>query len=400
MNYLAIHFAEAELGEFRWALLDSTAKSVVGEWQLGTQAELPVIAAQHRDPVILLLPQQCVYMTQVSLPNKASRQVLSAIEFQVEDQLARDIETQHFALGNTASNPIAIAVVDRDIMDRSLSLARAHGLRIHQILPEMFLCPWKEGGMHMLEGYNGYLLRYGEYQGMKCSAAALESMLPLLKRDHEFDSVTFYSDSGESNLPEIDGIVFERQSLASQAPGLFDGPLINLQQRDYAQSSAWKSVAKAWKWMAILFATLIVLATFNRAVALQQLEAEVNAIRQQQYQLLKDYLPADARQDDNLKKLVIERLKLAQTQQGEQGFISLLLDFTQAKKQYAAVNIARVSYQNKRLSIDISSQQLNDIEALHRAVLARGGIAAQLESLNIKPDIISARLVMMGEPNG
>ena len=112
------------------------------DWQQGAEDELAEVAAKHPHPLILIIPQQSVYLTEVELPQRAGRQVLSAIEYQIEEQLARDIESQHCALADANANPVSIAVIERSIMQRCLALAHAHGLRLLHIVPELFLCPW------------------------------------------------------------------------------------------------------------------------------------------------------------------------------------------------------------------------------------------------------------------
>ena len=142
MLCLLIQFADDGLTDFRWATFDETTDSAELNWQAASADELSTVAAQHPHPVIIVIPQQCVYLTQVELPERAGRQVLSAIEYQVEDQLAQDIESQHFAIGDSSENPVAIAVVARSIMERCMTLTRSHDLRLTQIIPELFLCPW------------------------------------------------------------------------------------------------------------------------------------------------------------------------------------------------------------------------------------------------------------------
>ena len=75
--------------------------------------------------------------------------------------------------------------------------------------------------------------------------------------------------------------------------------------------------------------------------------------------------------------------------------MKLLLDFTQARTKFPAVKISRVSYQGAKLSFDISSNQLTDIEALLET-LKKQGVNAQLEGLSIKPEQSSGRLVLQG----
>ena len=395
MLRLLIQFADDELTDFRWSTFDETTDSSEIDWQQAAAHELPAVAAQNPHPVIIIIPQQCVYLTQVELPEKASRQVISAIEFQVEDQLAQDIESQHFAMGDTSENPIAIAVVARPIMERCMALARSHDLRLTQIVPELFLCPWPGYGVALTEGYDGYLLRYGKYHGLKCSSRALPTMLELVKHEVEFDTITFYRTETEAAL-NVGKYELQLEALSSTRPELVDGPLIDLQQRDFQLSLAWQELAKTWKWIALFFVVLLMLGAYNKAIALYELKDELAGIKQQQYDLLKPYLPANTGPDANLKKLLIERVKQFQASQREQGFLKLLLDFTRARSSFPEVEISRIGYQGNELSFEISSTQLNDIEALLETV-KKQGVNAKLLSLSIKPEQSSGRLVLKGD---
>ena len=397
MTRLLIQFTDAALADFRWVNFDEAAGSAEIIWQQAVADDISVVAAQNPHPVIIILPQQCVYLTEVALPEKTGRLVLSAIDYQIEDQLAQDIESQHCALGDTSQNPIAVAVVGRDIMGRCIALALHHDLRLVQVVPELFLCPWQGTGVVLTAGYDGYLLRYGDYRGLKCHAQALPAMLALVKKDVEINRITFYGGIDE-DTPELDGYSVERLALDAVQPGLVDAPLINLQQRDYQLSSAWQGLGRAWKWIALIFAALLIVGGYNKAVALQEMETRLADIRKQQYDLLKPYLPAGTQADANLKKIFIERLKQIQAEQGEQGFLKLLLDFTQARAKYPAVKISRVSYQGAKLSFEISSSQLTDIEAL-LATVKQQGVNARRENMSIKPEQSSGRLVLQGGGN-
>jgi type II secretory pathway component PulL len=219
-------------------------------------------------------------------------------------------------------------------------------------------------------------------------------MLDLVKRDVEFDTITFYGVEAEV-MPAIDEYALQHQALNSTRLGLVDGPVIDLQQRDYQLSSAWRGLAKAWKWVVLLLVALLAIGAYNKAIALHELEAQLAGIKQQQYDLLNPYLPADTSPDANLKKLLIERLKQLQASQLEQGFLKLLLDFTRARSNFPEVEISRIGYQGNKLSFEISSSQLNDIEALLETV-KKQGVNAKLLSLSIKPNQSSGKLVLQG----
>jgi type II secretory pathway component PulL len=140
---------------------------------------------------------------------------------------------------------------------------------------------------------------------------------------------------------------------------------------------------------------LITVIGYNKAIALHQMEIQLSNIKATQYELLKNYLPANIDQSDDLKKELISLLKQAQSGTEEVNFLELLHRFTQAKTAYSSINIGKIGYQNKRLSIDITSNQLNQLESLLE-VIETTGQAAKLENLNIKPDIISGQFILDG----
>jgi len=72
-----------------------------------------------------------------------------------------------------------------------------------------------------------------------------------------------------------------------------------------------------------------------------------------------------------------------------------MLEFVRAREKFPDIEISRIGYQGNRLSFEISSKKLNDIESLLASVKQRG-VQAKLESLNIKPEQSSGRLVMEG----
>jgi len=387
---LLIQFTDAGLSDFRWATCDEVGGTAALDWQFAAEGELAALAAQHPHPLIVVIPQQCVYLTRVELPEKASRQLLGAIEYQVEDRLAQDVESQHFALGDTRQNPIAIAVVARAIMDRCMLLAQTHGLRLLQVIPEVFLCPWSGEGVSLTAGYDGWLLRYDAFRGLKCNSAALPAMLELVGREIEFERIRCYGEP-----PPIEGYEIESIPLGAVRPAFAGAPLIDLQQRDYRLSSPWLGLARTWKWVGLITLLLAIVFSYNRAVALQQLEDELGAIRQQQFELLKPYLPAATGPGDDLKRMLIERMKKLRAGQQEHDFLQLMLEFVRAREKFPDIRISRIGYQGSRLSFDISSQKLNDIESLLESVRQQG-VQAKLESLNIKPELSSGRLVMEG----
>ena len=397
MSRLIVRFDDLNLDSFSWVVTETEDDSVAVDWQDASASALAQLANAHHQ-LTLVIPQQHVYLTSFDLPDKASRQVLSSIEYQIEDQLAQDVEHQHFAIGNPSSNPLPIAVVEKSIMHDCLALMRKQGLVATQIIAEMFLCPWfgNPGDVCLLECKDGVILRYGEYQAIKCRSDLTQTMLDHLAAEQELQIVNYYLQDLESfpsiQVSEYPGAPHEL-SLKQLNPG--NASVINMLQREFQVTSLWSKLASVWRWILALAFILLAVTAFNRAIALNDLEAQVSAVKASQYELLKDYLPANTEPSADLKKILIDLLKQNQSSGNEVSFLTLLQEFTRAKKAFSSVTISKIGYQNERLSVDVTSNQLSEVEAL-LAVLEKSGQGVVLEKLSIKPNLVSGQFVMEG----
>ena len=397
MSSLLVRFHDSTLNNFSWLVRQSDNSKQAVDWQTGSEQDLPELAKKHA-AVILVIAQQDIYLTSYEVPNKASRQVLSSIEYQIEDQLAQDVEIQHCALGNQSGDLVAIAVIENTIMRRCITLIQKYGLAVTQIVPEIFLCPWSgdSGEVNLIESHDAVILRYGEYQGIKCHPQLAKEMLDLIAAEREIKVINFYLQNTES----YDAVKVEEYPVTSNQLTLEHleqgfSSNINLLQRQFQITSIWSKLLHLWKWVLGLLLILIVVSGYNRAIALQQLETRLSDIKTTQYELLKNHLPSHINKSDDLKKELINLLKQSRSADEDVNFLGLLGKFTLAKTSFPSVVVNKIGYQNKRLSINITSNQLSDIESLLEAIEASGQ-PIKLDNLTIKPEIISGQFVLVG----
>jgi len=397
MSRLIVRFHDSTLDDLSWVADQVDGTSVAVRWLHGSKQQLAELAKNHSEAV-LVIPQQDVYLTSYDIPDKASRRVLSSIEYQIEDQLAQDLELQHFAIGDQSSNPVTVAVLEKSIMQSCIDLIQQHGLVVTQIVPEISLCPWAgiAGDVNLIESHEGVILRYGDNQGIKCRPQLCETMLDLIADEQDIQVINYYLQQSESyQSMKVDKYPGAFNQLTSEH--LYSASLkgINLLQREFQKTSAWSKLLHAWKWVLGLLVVLMAVTSYNKAIALQELEDQFSQIKASQYELLKNYLPADISQNNDLKNELIKLLKQSQSGAEEVNFLELLSQFTQAKGAYSSVIIGKIGYQNKRLSIDITSNQLNQLESLLEAIESTGQ-TTKLENLNIKPYIISGQFILDG----
>lgn len=402
MTRLFLRFHDDTFDGFDWTVVDTEAPVTHLSWRKSNESELKTVLSQNSMPTVVVIPQQNVYLTEFKLPEKASRQILASIEYQIEDQLAQDTELQHYALGVQRDNKVPIAVVEQEVMQSCQALIDKYGIRVVQIIPELFLCPWlnTEGEVSLIKSESGVILRYGEYLGLVCKLDVLDSMLDLVNRQIPITQLNCFLDD-ESSIETLNISKYESNAkpLNTTSLNLEKTGTINLQQRQFQASSNWLKLLDVWKSVAAIIVIALVLTGFNRVIALQDMEAELDAIKDSQYALVKEFVGPRVSKSSNLKKELIKLLQENNEGQGQADFLSLLLDFSQARTAFESIQIVKINYQKQRLSVDISSQKLNDVEALHAALNAKG-LSTKLEKLNIKPELISGQFILEAVNNG
>jgi type II secretion system protein L len=398
MPELILRFHDEALDAFDWLVFQGGVAPQEDLWHSGSESNLGKLIANHDMPVIFAIPQHCIFMTHFDLPAKASRQILSSIEFQIEDQLGDDIDLQHFATGDIVNNSVPIVVIKKSIMQRCQALQKKFGVTLSKVIPELFLCPWsgKEGEVSVLESQDGVIIRFGHYEGFECQSTLLKTMLDQLNRNQPVQQmVYFYTNNDVYEAVKVDG--YESERTVPALIHLNDQKMFNfdLRQREFKRSSVWGGVVKPWKWVAVVFIAFLVILGTNKLAHLNELEDQLDDIKRSQYEVVKAHLPAGTTESDNLKKKLIQLIQQSKTSLNDKDFLSQLVVFTKAKQKYKSIVITRINFQKLRLSIDINSTVLNDVETLVKT-LESSPLAVKLENLTIKPEFISGRLVLGG----
>lgn len=397
MPQLFLRFHDVTFDSFDWAIVDANAENADAIWQQADVSELLQLVSQNPLPVTIFVPQHAIFVTEFEVPEKAPRQVLASIEYQIEDRLARDADTQHFAVGKQQGNIVPVYVVSQSVMEAIQSLQQNYRLKIQQVLAEMVLCPAPvdPGDVTLINSHSGLIVRYGDNKCIECQPEVLPSILELVNRQDNIIRINCFME--ESSVPEVlNGDNYTVNIQPYRVSEINFDNVVNLQQRQYQASSPWLKIFQAWKGIAAAAMILLSLFAVNRVAALQDMERELSQIKSNQYELIKDYVGPRVTPDSNLKTEMIRLLQNSSSSDQEADFLQLLLEFSRARDSHRAVDIVKIGYQQNRLSIDISSKQLNVVESLHAALSAKG-LNVDLERLNIKPEQVTGQFIIRGE---
>lgn len=118
-----------------WKVCGAAAGTSV---QTGSLSELG--EAARGAAVALLAPAEATLTARVFVPSRQKPKVELALPYLLEDQVAADIETLHFAAGSPdGDGRITVAAVDRNLMSAWCEWAEAQGLGHARLVPENLL---------------------------------------------------------------------------------------------------------------------------------------------------------------------------------------------------------------------------------------------------------------------
>ena len=95
--------------------------------------------------VIIIVSGVEVVLTDVALPNMNRQKLLKAIPFALEEQLANDVEDNHFAVGERqGEDSVNVAIVERKIIDMWLHGLKDVGIQPDVVTTEVLGVPYEE----------------------------------------------------------------------------------------------------------------------------------------------------------------------------------------------------------------------------------------------------------------
>ncbi|MEA3587728.1 type II secretion system protein GspL [Pseudidiomarina sp. 1APP75-27a] len=165
MEQLYIHLAQP----VQWLIWHPGQREVIASGELADAQALSQLREQaQRCEVTLFVPGQEVSLTEVRLPSGSQRLLPQLIPNALEDELASEIESLHFAWPAHAKpagveQPIPVTVVQRQRMQDWVSALDAAGIECEAMYPDYFMLPVMEQGCQLKLGQS-ILVRQGQWQ--------------------------------------------------------------------------------------------------------------------------------------------------------------------------------------------------------------------------------------------
>jgi general secretion pathway protein L len=341
-----------------------------------------------------------VLLTHANVPSKQMRQIMQAVPFVIEEQLASDVEDCHFAVGERLeSGDISVAVIDRELISAWCESLSTAGLVPCLMLVDVLQVPWS-GGVSLLVDGQRLLMRTGLTSGYSFSADQLALAVGLWA-PAEGDQVLIYADEGArakialavSQVNAEYGISCELRDVSLSGfewlcEGL-DPRGLNLLQGEFRAAPTTKAATNIWRSVAVL--TMLAFG-LHLAVVLGQglyLERQANQFEAASLGLYKEIFPEDRNVSDLRRRW---RVHLGTSSGDNVGFVSLFAD---AAEQLQGSNLVlnNVNYNANRgdLILQVQAPRSEQLVSFTEALTARG-LNAEIGTISQEADQVKGSI--------
>ncbi|MDT8424667.1 MAG: type II secretion system protein GspL [Methyloprofundus sp.] len=339
---------------------------------------------------IAVFPGSSVYRTQSNLAIKNRKQLAQALIYDLEEQLAEEVETLHFAYQKNAQKTLDIAIIKKNLLKNWLTaLAEANIQLTYAItdtqLLDQFSEPWlilHDKGYALLKAeQNSYAL---DTQNLATTLASFGSDLP--------ESISTYSTT--SLVLEECPVTLATQS--DQAP-LFDqlcqhftaAGMLNLLQGAFQAKTkqTWRLIQWSAAGSFILLSVLTLVQAYQNQQLQEQeakLEQEIKAIYQSSFPKARRIINPVAQMRSGLQSL-----ENNQIQQG--GFTALLAGVARAIQAPKEISLSSIQYHQQSMLIAFSTPSLEQLEVFKNAI-SQQGLTAEISSATKADNRVLAQL--------
>lgn len=415
-EYLVIRLGQTVDQAVEWIVVDDngTRRSQPGVGSLPEAAQ-----AVGGRPVIALVPATAALTTTVDIPIRGGSRLRAALPYALEENLADDVDTLHFASGLRRDNgQLPVAVVARARMDEWTSWLDDAGITAIRIVPENYGLARLPGTMSVLIDGDCVMFNDGTdtefvMQGVLPSDALVAAGMLSDHSDDDPDDaddadssghLLVYCDAADEDRLSHDWIALRHELHSVDINLLPDGALpklavtvasgagVNLLQGQYGTRTDYRSQFRPWRNAAILLLGLMVVGLVSKTVDYYRLQQEEAALRAQFIEEYQQIRPGDTREvldPLNAVRSIKQGLGAAT---GPQVFLPSLRQLGEALAQNSSARIETISYRAGIIDVRITSPDVATLDKIQKSVSASGQFEASIQSTDQVADEISSRL--------
>ncbi|HTV53090.1 MAG TPA: type II secretion system protein GspL [Steroidobacteraceae bacterium] len=409
---LLIRLARQHDAAVSWLVADANGRVVLPP-QRGSLMQAAGYAPGRR--LCVIAPAPDVVLTDVEVPIKSGTKVQQLVPFALEEQLAEDIETVHFAVGKRSAEAVRtpVAVVARTLIEQWLAGLREAGLDPEFLYPESELLPLNPGQTVALLDQPFVTVRPAGALPTTLPLDALPEALALAEQrgagapsplERTGSGLVLYTGAAEWQhcSRQVETVRDRFDGIKVQL--LTDGPLvlfatqlpraatqaINLLQGSYAPASRKQSGWRAWRVAALLLVGLVVLHAAGSAAELMMLKRSEHKLDASIEAAFRAAMPAE-HTTAHARQRMEQRLIELRGGGSANGLLGALGALAQARGATPGVIVQALSFREGALEMKLSAPNVEALDHISQALQASGW-QAQLTSGNAAGSAYEGRI--------
>ena len=343
------------------------------------QGESSLENLPQADHVVALLGSQHMTPMLLDLPKLSARRQSEALQWAAEEYVAGPIEQEHVVAGlrNSEGQLQAVAVQHEWMRQAHPALFRAG---VDVAMPDAACLPYESGQVSLARIKDRLLMRWAPWS---FGSFDLDTGLLLLEAHSESQWLWW----GETAPPEVLAGRVERRAIDQSVLKMLSRQVIsepiNLLVDPYPPASSQARLGQ-WRWVAGLFAAVLVLMTMSVSVEQWMLSRQANSLRlevAQTFQRIFPNQPAVGRE----RELVMR--EMARLQFGRSaGLLELLSQVIPTVAGQSEISVEGLDYRAGELTLMLEAPDVASLDAL----------ASRLRSLQLEASVESATLTGEG----
>lgn len=377
--------------EMEWLIWSVNRHQVLTEGQ-GTLAQLHAVLANY--PVIsarVLVPSTEVTFHSLSLPRQSRRQLLQAIPFMLEEQVASDIEQLHFAVMDIHGETAMVAVVQKSRLQAWLAQCAELGVTLETVLPDALVLPRTDSAWSAIHHQNVWLFRQDSGVAMAAESSWYQTLLAGFQ---PLPAVHCYSPVPASALTWQPQPVTGLLTLAAQA----SLPLsMDLRQAEFTPVKPWQQAILPWRSVLIALAAWLLLVLGESVWTHYQLYRQADYWRQESVRVYRKLFPEE-KQVSNPRAQMQRHLQEASN--GSSGFAltEQMNRLQQLVAQNEGVSLQSLSYERSRDELRLSLRATSYAQMEQFRQQAQAYFQIPPGEMKQEKDHVEGQLVLRSQP--
>ena len=346
---------------------------------------------------VFVAPSESVLLTSANVPSRQYRQIVQAVPYVIEDNLAMDVEHCFFALGErNESGDISVAVVERPVLEGWIEATSQFGLVASAFVSEASLVATKSGLRVVIDGNRAHLGGQNNF-ALTQPRNELPLVVSLLEAPSEIsievpsaqqDEIGLQVSELAANEMTVDVQPYSESAFFRLCRS-YDGSQINLLQAEYKVEEKRSGRQIVWRSVAVLAGCAFLLHLLMLVGQGWYLERKANEYETASHALYKATFP----QDKNVRDLRRRwNSRLGKTDGEDNVFLGL---FAQSSKNIvgSGLELENVNYNESRgdLILQVSGERSEDLVRYTQQLTERG-LTAEIGTISQAGDQVKGSI--------